>query len=352
MPNLKRLAHAGVSVTGRSVIPSVTNVNNSSIVTGTFPEEHGITSNFYYNRATGESQFMESAEFLLRPTIFQRAAKVGMKSALVTSKGKLLTLISRGADVAVAAEEPTPEFVAKVGPRTDMYSPDVNYWSFKAARLLLKESGIDLLYLTTTDYMMHTFPPEDERSLAHLATIDRLLGGIVDDHPNLELYLSADHGMNAKQEAVDLGRVLAAKSIDAEAIPIIKDKHKVHHRELGGSCYIFLKDRALEEKAAGILRGTKGVSEVFNNRTAAAEFHLMASRIGDLFVLGDKGTAFGSLAQDRVDLTKTSLVPGSPQLRTHGSRHEATVPVVAYGRKLKPSRYQWNLDITRQLELA
>ena len=41
-----------------------------------------------------------------------------------------------------------------------MYSAEVNYWSFRAARHILKKESIDLMYLSTTDYMMHTYAPD------------------------------------------------------------------------------------------------------------------------------------------------------------------------------------------------
>ena len=95
MPNLKRLSREGVYRVGRSVIPSVTNVNNASVVTASFPQDHGITTNFQYDPATKQYSEMESSRFLLRPTIFERARKFGLRTALVTSKDKVRTLCAR-----------------------------------------------------------------------------------------------------------------------------------------------------------------------------------------------------------------------------------------------------------------
>jgi phosphonoacetate hydrolase len=115
MPNLKRMGQEGGLKARRCVIPSVTNVNNASLVTGTFPSEHGITTNYQYERRTGASSEMESAEFLLRPTIFEKATKLGMRTALVSSKDKVRTLCSRGADILLSAEKPAPEWIERIG---------------------------------------------------------------------------------------------------------------------------------------------------------------------------------------------------------------------------------------------
>jgi phosphonoacetate hydrolase len=124
---------------GKGMIPSVTNVNNASLVTASFPDEHGITTNFYYDPATGGAAEMKEPEFLLRPTILETAARLGWKTALVSSKDKVRSLCSRGAAIAASAEKPEARFLEMGGPPESMYSAAVNYWSMRVARHLLKK---------------------------------------------------------------------------------------------------------------------------------------------------------------------------------------------------------------------
>ena len=336
MPNLKRMIEAGTYVEGRGMIPSLTNVNNASILTASFPEDHGITGNYYYDRNTGTGTFMESADFLLRPTIFEKARDRGIQTAFVSSKEKLMFL-SRGADFAVAAERPTTEMLATIGPAQDVYSPDINFWSFRAARHFLKEGDCQLVYLATTDYMMHTYPAADERSLAHLHTLDELLGQILNDHPKLEVYLTADHAMSPKRTAIDIGRIMTANSIEGEAVPIIRDRYIVHHRNLGGACYVYLENEADLEKTFELFKGVSGVEEIYHKREAAEEFQLHPDRIGDIFILGEEHVVFGDLERTREDVA----------IRSHGSRHETTVPILCYGREVDAGLYRRNIDLTR-----
>src|SRR5947209_20524760 len=113
MPALKGLMAWGFSKTVRGVMPSVTNVNNASIACGAWPEEHGITGNSFYDEARGELDYMEDASYLRVPTVFQRASRLRVKSALLTAKKKTLPLLARGTAVAIAAEEPTPEVAGR-----------------------------------------------------------------------------------------------------------------------------------------------------------------------------------------------------------------------------------------------
>ena len=100
---------------GNSMVPSVTNVNNVSILTGKYPDEHGITSNYYYDRETGKEVYMESPKFIRAKTLLERATENGLKAALLTSKDKLRTLVGRRAKISFSAEIPEKWVVKKLG---------------------------------------------------------------------------------------------------------------------------------------------------------------------------------------------------------------------------------------------
>src|SRR5229473_2357690 len=132
MPSLKQLASAGRSEVGLAVMPTVTNVNNTSIVTGNFPRAHGITSNWCLDPVTRKGRYMESADDLLTDTIFERLETRGVQSAFLCVKEKLVHLLGRGATVAVAAENPPQWLIEEVGPVPSVYSAEINLWIFEA----------------------------------------------------------------------------------------------------------------------------------------------------------------------------------------------------------------------------
>jgi phosphonoacetate hydrolase len=339
MPNLRRLAAEGVYTVGKAVLPSVTNVNNASVVTASFPVDHGIVSNFSYDPRTGQSMLVESAEFLERPTMFEMASQRGLRGALVTAKDKIKTLLNRSACTAFSAEVPDTEVVEKIGLPPGIYTAEVNHWVFRAARQVLRRDDVDWLYVATTDYMMHTFAPGEDASLDHLHRLDALLGEIVDDHPRLRLGLTADHGMNTKTRAIDIARQLAEHGISCEAVPIIRDKHVVHHKNLGGACYVYLRDLSQLQAARDVLAVEAGVEEIYSRDEAAGMFRLRAERIGDLFLLAARDTVFGSLPQTRMEVN----------LRSHGSRHEQAVPILLFGAGRQAALPEFNLDMTRAI---
>ena len=89
------------------------------------------------------------------------------------------------------------------------------------------------------------------------------------------------------------------------------------------------------------LEDTPGVESVHAREQAAEEFELMPERIGDILVLGDADTVFGSFESAEVAV----------QVRSHGSRHEAAVPIIAFPGK-KGVDYRKNFDLVAQLGIA
>jgi len=63
MPNLKRILESGWRGLARGALPSFTNVNNSSIVTGVPPSVTGISGNFFLDPESGEEVMMNSLTY-------------------------------------------------------------------------------------------------------------------------------------------------------------------------------------------------------------------------------------------------------------------------------------------------
>jgi phosphonoacetate hydrolase len=349
MPVLRGLAARGCHKTVEACMPTVTNVNNAGIATGVWPRDHGITANSYFDWVTREEHYMDRGEMLLVPTLFEQARQAGIGSALLTAKVKTIRLLGGAAGLALAAEAPSPEWVARLGPPPDIYSAEINVWLWEAALAVLRDRpDVGLLYCHTTDYPMHVSDPAGELSQRHLAELDRMLGRIADAVPDLALYLTADHGMNAKHRCYDLQKHLAAKGCPIFfAMSAERDPYVRHHRTFGGTAYAWLERQRDFARVASLLADTPGIEAVYGRDDAAERFHLHPERIGDLIVLGDRDTVFGPLDGPVADLP--------PGFRTHGSRHELAVPLVVSGVPVDPADWAattHNLHLSRSLGLG
>jgi phosphonoacetate hydrolase len=345
MPVLESWRRKGISKVVRDVMPSVTNPNNTSICCGAWPEEHGITSNFYLDEATGRERYMESADLVLRPTLFEKARAAGVESALLSSKKKTITLLPRGASVVMSAEIPGAEWVARLGAAPDIYSAEINHWLLKAAVWILRNRrDIGVLYIHTTDYPMHMWAPEAEESRRHLAGLDAGLGELAEAAPDAAILLTADHGMHHKSRCWDLEKACAARGVELRsAISAEQDSYLKHHRGFGGTAWIYLKSARDADRAAAVMSGLAGIERVMTRSEAAHAFRLMPSRIGELVVLGDRDTVFGAL-----DAASEAL-PTS--YRSHGSMAEVEVPLIVYNAQRAPAAkfFTSNVDLTRWL---
>ena len=335
-PNLDSIAGEGFLVSGKAMMPTVTNVNNTSLVTASYPDAHGIVSNFWRDRTGGEDVYMESGEYVVAETMFQRATRLGARSLLVSSKDKLRKLLGDGPTLCFSSEQPLGWVVDQVGTPPSIYSLEVNGWIVDAARAVLARESYDLVYLTTTDFAMHTYGPEHPEASRHLSLLDEAIGKLMESLPDVEFLLTADHGMSAKSRMVHLPDVLREHGIAAQAVPIIKDLYTVHHSNLGGCIYVYV-DAADTNAALEVLRNTDGVDAAYPRSEAAARFRLMEDRIGDIMVLGGPEVVFGDPAE--VDFPSG--------LRSHGSLYEDDVPILGCGGSYDGFEFLENRDVGR-----
>lgn len=331
LPSLAALMQAGGStLDGHGVLPSLTNVNHISLLAGTYPERHGLCANFYLDRDSGSEVFMDQAAFVREPLLFERVKALGWTTALVTAKEKLTRLLRRGLDLSVDMTSAPADLVAKVGPAPNIFSMEINLWVLEMAREVAARHTPQLLYVATTDYPQHKLPPAHPEMQRYLLDADRLIGQIVETY-DLDrdlVVLTADHGMNAKTRSVSPVCWLAEAGIRAKGVPLIRDGLYAHHRDLGGALYLYLEDPEQTNRARELLSRAPGIDAVVA-RHEAAEVRLPPERVGDLVCLGQRDWALG--VWDRGDAVREE-----EGLRSHGSFHEQTIPMVMAGAGIRP----------------
>jgi predicted AlkP superfamily pyrophosphatase or phosphodiesterase len=205
-PNLSRLAKTGVSAAMRPSFPTKTFPNHWTLVTGMRPDRHGIVGNamedperpgelftmasddpFWWNAAepiwvTDERQGVRTA------TMFWPGSNVNWGG---TKKGKWPKPYEGGErpeDWQHFNQEVTG--VQRVNAVLD--------WLRRPSRI---RPRLVTLYFDTVDTAGHAYGPDDPRTTAALAEIDRLIGMLTDGLRELRqpanLVIVADHGMAA-----------------------------------------------------------------------------------------------------------------------------------------------------------
>ncbi len=359
MPWMQRVVtEQGVDLRAHCVVPSFTNPNNISIVTGVPPVVHGICGNFYYDAINDREVMMNEPHLLRTPTIFKAFQDEGATIAIVTAKDKLRRLLgnelsfgdggaicfsSEKADQTNLAENGIEGVVDLVGMAVpSVYSAELSEFVFAAGLKLMQRERPDLMYLSTTDYVQHKCAPGSDGANDFYAMMDRYWAQL--DALGAVLALTADHGMNAKHNAAgepnivylqdEVDRHLGAGR--ARVILPITDPYVVHHGALGSYATVYLPDDANLEAMKTALAALPGIDLVYDNREGCERFELAPDRMGDLILLSQKDTVIGTTAA-RHDLSGLEL-----PLRSHGGLTEQTVPLIV-------SRPVSGLDFGHQL---
>lgn len=348
-PFFKRCFENGTALIGHCVVPSFTNPNNLSIVTGAPPSVHGISGNYFLDPDTGKEVMMNDPKFLRAPTLFQKLQELGKTLAIVTAKDKLRALLGHGvkmapgkavcfssekSDKATLAEngiEGVNAFVGMAVP--DVYSAGLSEFVFAAGVKLMESMRPDVMYLSTTDYIQHKHAPGTPVADDFYAMMDSYLARL--DAMGATIVVTADHGMNAKhgadgkpvvvylQDALDdlLGKAAA------RVILPITDPYVVHHGALGSYAVVYLPANADKAAIARHIAAIKGIDSVLTKDEAAAKFQLPPDRLGELVVVSSKHVTVGT-SVERHDLSGLK-----EPLRSHGGVSEQNVPLIS-NRKL------------------
>ena len=344
-PNIDSFKKSGEDLLVNSAIPSFTNPNNISIVTGRPSSVHGICGNFFYTPSTGEEVMMNDPQFLRAPTIFQKYYEQGAKIAIVTAKDKLRKLLSHGlkfnesraicfssekSDQANLSENGIEEINKWLGMEVpNVYSQGLSEFVMAAGVKILNEFNPDIMYLSTTDFIQHKYAPGDEVANAFYAMFDRYIGQL--NVNNNSIIVTADHGMQPKSRsdgspnAIFLQDILdetLGKNISKVILPIT-DPYVVHHGALGSFATIYLSDKSKINDAIEEINKIEDIEVVLTNKEGCAQYDLPTDRMGDIICMSSQNSTIGS-AEKAHDLSKLK-----EPLRSHGGLHEREVPFIS-----------------------
>jgi phosphonoacetate hydrolase len=367
LPTVARWRESGFYALAEAAMPTFTNPNNLSIVTGAPPSVHGISGNFALDRSSGAEIMMSDPAMVRGDTILALMSQAGVAVAAITAKDKLRRMLGSGLDLghggicfsSEAADRCTPAehgiegVEALVGrSRPDMYSADLSLFVLDAGIRLVEQRRAQLLYLSLSDYVQHGHAPGEMPALEfHRALDDRLarleeLGCVV--------AVTADHGMNDKAFPDGRPHVLFLEDIlnarfgegAVRVICPITDPFVRHHGALGSFVRVYRKAGAPITAMTQAVRALPGIAAVLTREEACALYELPYDREADLVVTGDRNTVIGACAAEH----DVSALAGH-RLRSHGGTAEQVVPFLLSRPltpdypQLKRSRTLRNFDI-------
>jgi len=337
-PTIARFHTHGFASTADCVMPSFTNPNNVSIVTGAPPSVHGIAGNYYLDRETGREVMMTDASLLRGETLLGLMSQAGVSVAAITAKDKLRKVLghnlrgicfsSEKAGTCTLEEHGIENVEALVGrPVPDMYSGDLSLYVLDAGLALLREKRAQLLYLSLSDYIQHKFAPGTPQSNEFLSAIDDRLKAFIEEGAIVGCV--ADHGMSDKNTEQGTPNIVFLQDKleerfgpgSARVICPITDPFVRHHGALGSFVRVYAKDRDDIQPMIDYISGLPGIEETLSRSLAASTLQLPEDREADIVVISEISCVLGSCATEH-DLSTV----GDRPLRSHGGYSEQPVP--------------------------
>ena len=348
MPWMARVLANGTALTSDCVVPSFTNPNNLSIVTGVPPSVHGICGNFLFDTESGTEVMMNDPKWLRAPTLLAALADAGKSVAVVTAKDKLRKLLGhKMKGICFSAEKADTVTLTENGidnvldlvkmPVPDVYSAELSEFVFAAGVALMKTRRPDVMYLSTTDYVQHKHAPGTPVADDFYEMIDGYLDML--DGMGCVIAFTADHGMNAKTKMDGTPNVIYLQDVldgwlgpdVARVILPITDPYVVHHGALGSFATVYLPPTTLIDKIQQRIAALPGIEVVCTRAEAATRFELPPDRIGDLVIVSQRFTVIGT-SVSRHDLSALDV-----PLRSHGGISEQRVPLILNRRTTLPT---------------
>ena len=344
MPFTKEMIVRGADLRGRCVVPSFTNPNNISIVTGAPPNVHGISGNYFLDPDTGEEVMMNDPKFLRADTIFKTFHDAGAKVAVVTAKDKLRSLLGHGINfntgraVCFSSEKADTTSVlthgidnaqAMVGRDIpEVYSAELSEFVFDAGVKLLDSMAPDLMYLSTTDYIQHKHAPGTATANQFYGMMDGYLAQL--DAKGALLAITADHGMNPKfNESGEPNVIYLQTFLDenlgkdtSRVILPITDPYVVHHGAFGSFATAYLPKGTEASKIANDIASIDGIEAAYTNAVGCEMFDLPTDRMGDIIVVSTTNKVIGT-SPDKHDLSQLE-----EPLRSHGGVCDQQIPML------------------------
>ncbi|MFC6645419.1 alkaline phosphatase family protein [Granulicella cerasi] len=208
----------------RGVIPTVTYPSHTTMVTGVWPNEHGILANTTFDpeyQHPGEWYWYFNA--LKVQTLYQAADAAGLKTSAigwpVTVGAPIDYLI---AEFGQSEETDTPQgavlkpadIKSTIGVTTTADEDgDVKKTAWAIGIINTYNPNLTLVHLTNLDHQEHLHSPFSKEADDSVTTLDKQVGEIIDaemkKNPDAKIVVVSDHGFVRVDHHVNLNAILA-----------------------------------------------------------------------------------------------------------------------------------------------
>lgn len=314
-PRLRAIAGRGFVTPISTVLPAVTCSAQASFLTGAMPESHGIVGNGWYFRDLDEVFFWRQSRGLIQgESIFDILIKRGRSSANLFgwynwNCGAEYSITPRPSYASDGAKYPgihtepgalRAEVEAALGPFPlfEFWGPRAGIraseWIAAATDFVIKKHSPDFVftYIPHLDYDHQRFGPDDPRSIAAIAALDRVAGDLFDSamQRGYQVLAFSEYGITDVRRAVMLNKQFrAAGFLRVRMDPRVGELPLFGTSRAFAVCdhqvaHIYIKNPADIPAVREMLISTPGVAEVLN-RSEQRRLGIGHANAGELVAL-------------------------------------------------------------------
>lgn len=321
LPNIDRIAEEGQAAKMEPVFPAVTCTVQASVLSGKYPDEHGIISNCLYDRDSYSVAFWEQPSRLVKSNRIWDIAKNKDPSAktavlfwqnsmhaqsdivvtprpLHTDSGMIMWCYSKPVGYYEELKQKFGEFNLSRywGP---LASHESSEWICSAAEYTLEEERPDIMfaYIPHVDYSAQRFGKESPQVKDDLKRADEMVGRMVQKTIDLgineqtEFVVFSEYAFNNVSGAVPIN--IKLRDAGLLATRIIQEKeyvdlefsrafamvdHQVAH--------IYVKD-GYRDQTRKVIEDIDGVDQVLSSDAQKQKLRINHPRSGDIVAISD-----------------------------------------------------------------
>jgi len=326
-PNIGRLVKNGAAFTeAEAVMPTKTQVNHVTIVSGSYAERIGIVGNYVFDPTKRGKLFFQkydypwkNPELIKADTVFKAMERENPEYTSAVIAGKNYVGCPIWADIQVApasTSKSAEELGIKKFPEIQLWdSPDE--WVMDNVLTVLDEvdPNVILVNLGFLDPVQHSMGHGSMESWAALSWADFQIGRLLkylsnsDKLDNTLLIVTADHGQTNTWDRIPVSKALRSIGVKAN---VVAD---------GAFVSIFLNDKGDLERSVEFLEGLDCIDGVWYERTFD-EVHIDTPVTGDIAL---------SIAPPYEAFSKVR----PPFMGIHGGLQQRFVPIIFFGPNIK-----------------
>lgn len=346
-PHLQQLMHHGVYAYGvNSVLPSITYPSHTTIVTGVWPNKHGVYYNNKFDEKGWDNKMYWNDTSIHSPTLWAAVHAQGKKvaallwpvSAAAPVDYDIPDIGSLGDSIREAYSQPAG-FVDEVkqnvfnGAAKIEYGKDYNVAKIAAYVIGKAQPALMTVHFFSVDHAEHTVGRTGQMVEEAISDADSGVGIIQDAivkqglANSTVLIVTGDHGFKNVTANVNPNVWLAQAGLIKDAK---QDDWKAMFYSAGGSTFLYLKDRDDRQTEKQVLDILHALPDTVKRYFSIVDKQMMNSVGGDplaAFALtGENGAAFGNAVSGK------AIRPGKGG--THGffpNTREIQTGFIAFG---------------------